>query len=183
MRRIRSLAKNVEHLHFNATYRAKEGERAAILGFPVFLGLNVGIEGVMLKCYTVNVKNEADEALLKFLDSDVFKAGLKLAKTAQPAIAPLSEMALGLTRTLAARNKNVPVQDFHMGLDFTRIPTGARLAEGSYIAVQIPESLQTMWDWQDWIYNPSNGQIVNKEDRSKLIPNNYLVFSVSRYEG
>ncbi|MEZ4527525.1 MAG: hypothetical protein R2941_16515, partial [Desulfobacterales bacterium] len=106
----------------------------------------------MFKCYTVNVKNESDEALLKFLDSDVFKTGLKLAKTAQPAIAPLSEMALGLTRSIAERNKNAPVQNFCMGLDFSAIPTQARLAEGSHIAVQIPEALQTMWDWQDWVY-------------------------------
>jgi hypothetical protein len=174
--------KNVEHLHFNASYRAREGERAAILGYPIFLGLNVGGEGVMFKCYTVNVKNESDEALLNFLDSDVFKAGLKLAKTAQPAIAPLSQMALGLTRTLASRNKNVPVQDFYLGLDFSAVPTRARLSEGSYIAVQIPEALQTIWDWQDWVYNPGNGQIVNKADTAKLIPHNYLVFSVSRYE-
>lgn len=175
--------KNVEHLHFNATYRAKEGERAAILGYPVFIGLNVGNEGVMFKCYTVNVKNESDEALLHFLDSDVFKAGLKLAKSAQPAIAPLSQMALGLTRSIASRNKNAAVQDFYMGLDFSAIPTRARLTEGSYIAVQIPEALETIWDWQDWVYNPARGQIVNKEDSTKLIAHNYLVFSVSRYEG
>jgi hypothetical protein len=174
---------NVEHLHFNATYRAKEGERAAILGYPVFLGLNVGSEGVAFKCFTVNVKNEQDEAFLKFLDSDVFKAGLKLASTAQPAIAPLSGMAVGLTRSLASRNKNVPVQDFFMGLDFTTIPTRAKLAEGSYIAVQIPEMMETMWDWGDWVYHPGTGQIVNKDDKGSLIPYNYLVFSVSRYEG
>ncbi|MEZ4527526.1 MAG: hypothetical protein R2941_16520 [Desulfobacterales bacterium] len=35
----------MEHLHFNATCRAKEGERAVILGHPVFLGLNAGNEG------------------------------------------------------------------------------------------------------------------------------------------
>lgn len=175
--------KNVEHLHFNATYRAREGERAAILGYPVFIGLNVGTEGVAFKCFTVNVKNEADEVLLGFLDSDVFKAGLKLAKTAQPAIAPLSGMALGLTRSLASRNKNVAVQDFYMGLDFSNIPTRAKLAEGSYIAVQIPETLATIWNWGDWVYHPGTGQIVNKSDNRSLIPYNYLVFSVSRYEG
>jgi hypothetical protein len=175
--------KNVEHLHFNATYRAMEGERAAIIGFPIFIGLNVGSEGVAFKCFTVNVKNEQDEALLDFLNSDVFKAGLKLAKTAQPAIAPLSGMAAGLTKSLACRNKNVPVQDFYMGLDFTTIPGHAKLAEGSYIAVQIPEMMETMWDWADWVYHPGTGQIVNTDDKRTLIPYNYLVFSVSRYEG
>jgi hypothetical protein len=29
---------NVEHLHFNATYRVREGEQAAIVGYPIFVG-------------------------------------------------------------------------------------------------------------------------------------------------
>lgn len=68
-----------------------------------------------------------------------------------------------------------------MGLDFSKIATRARLAEGSYLAVQIPESLQTVWNWDEWAYNPSNGQIVNKAEPTKLVPYNYLVYSVSRY--
>ena len=101
----------------------------------------------------------------------------------QPAIAPLSGMAVALTRSLAARHRNVPVQDFYMGLDFTNIPTGARLAEGAYLAVQIPEMLQTVWDWSEWIYNPASGQVVSKQDHTQLIPYNYIIFSVSRYDG
>jgi hypothetical protein len=58
---------------------------------------------------------------------------------------------------------------------------GARLAEGSYIAVQIPESFQTVWDWSEWVYKPTNGQIVNKANPTSLIPYNYLVYSVSRF--
>jgi hypothetical protein len=172
---------DVEHLHFNATYRAREGEQAAILGFPIFVGLNVGSEGVAFKCFTVNVRNDDDEAFLGFLDSDVFKAGLKLASTVQPVIAPFSQMALGLTRSIASRHRNVPVQDIYMGLDFSNNAMGARLAEGSYIAVQIPESFQTVWDWSEWVYKPTNGQIVNKANPTSLIPYNYLVYSVSRF--
>ncbi len=174
---------NVEHLHFNATYRVHEGEQAAIVGYPIFVGLNVGTEGIVFKCFTVNVKNDADEAFLGFLESDAFKAGLQLASTAQPAIGLFSETALGLTKAIAARNRNVPVQDFYMGLDFGTIAAGARLAEGSYLAVQIPESFQTVWDWSEWVYNPNNGQVVNKDDPTQLIPYNYLVFGISRYEG
>lgn len=172
---------NVEHLHFNATYRVRAGERAGIAGYPIFVGLNVGTEGVALKCFTVNVRNEHDEAFLAALDSDVFKAGLKLATTLQPAIAPLSGMAVALTRSIAKRNRNVPVQDFHLGLDFTNIAMGARLAEGSYLAVQIPEKLQSVWDWDDWVYHPTKGQVVGKDDPTQLIPYNYVVFGVSRY--
>lgn len=173
----------VEHLHFNAAHRVREGQRAAILGYPIFVGLNVGAEGVAFKCFTVNVGNEADEAFLGFLESDVFKEGLKLASTVQPAIGLFSETALGLTRAIASRNKNVPVQDFYLGLDFSHIATRARLAEGSYLAVQIPETIQTVWDWSDWVYNPVNGRVVNKDDPARLIPYNYVVFSISRYEG
>jgi hypothetical protein len=173
----------VENLHFNATYRVQEGERAAIIGYPIFVGLNVGSDGVAFKCFTVNVQNDQDEAFLGFLESDVFKSGLKLAQVVQPAIAPLSEIAVGLTKSIATRNRNVPVQDFYMGLDFSAIAMRARLAEGSYIAVQVPEKLQTVWNWSDWVYSPANGQVVNKADATQMIPYNYIVFSVSRYDG
>jgi hypothetical protein len=174
---------NVEHLHFNATYRARQGEQAALLGYPIFVGLNVGSEGVAFKCYTVNVSNDDDEKFLGFLESDVFKAGLHLATTLQPAIGLFSETALGLTRAIAGRNRNVPVQDFYMGLDFSTVATRARLAVGSYLAVQVPERLTTVWDWKDWVYDPQNGQVVNRDDPTRLIPFNYVVVGVSRYEG
>ena len=38
-----------EQLHFNATCRAAEGEQAAVLGRPVFTGLQVGGEGIFLQ--------------------------------------------------------------------------------------------------------------------------------------
>jgi hypothetical protein len=173
----------VEHLHFNSTYRVREGERAAILNYPIFVGLNVGNDGIPFKCYTVNVQNEEDEAAIKFLESDVFKAGLKLASTIQPAIAPLSAMAVGLTKAIASRRKNVPVQDFYLGLDFGNNPMSARLAEGIYVAVQIPEKERRVWDWSDWVYDAATGQIVNDSDRTELIPHNYIAFGISRYEG
>lgn len=172
---------SVEHLHFNATYRVREGEQAAILGYPIFVGLGVGTAGVALRCYVVNVKNEEDETFLNFLESDVFKAGLRLTSTVQPAIAPLSEMAFALTKSIGGRQRNVPVQEFFLGLDFSSVPTGARLCQGAYLAVQIPETLRSVWDWGEWVYNPSSGQIVSRADQKQLIPYNYLSFSISRY--
>jgi hypothetical protein len=172
-----------ENLHFNATYRVNDGESAAIRGYPIFVGMNVGNEGIRLMCRTINVKNDQDEAFLNILESDVFKNGLQLITTAQPALVPLSELALGLARTIAARHRNISVQDFDLGLDFSTIPMRAHLAEGSYLAVQMPESLQPVWDWDEWVYRPASGLVVKRDDHQQPIPYNYLVFSISRYEG
>jgi hypothetical protein len=170
-----------EPLHFNSLFRAKEGQEAAVIGYPVFIGLNVGGDGLSFRCLTINVKNDADENLLNFLESDVFKAGMRLSGTVQPVIAPFSEMVVGLTKAVARRNRNVPVQEFYMGLDFSSVATRARLSEGSYIAVQIPDTLHRIWDWTEWVYNVPTGQIVAARDNSTLIPFNYIVFGVSRY--
>ncbi len=171
----------VENLHFTATYRVRDGERAALIGYPIFVGLNVGNEGMDFRCFTVNVKNENDEKILAILESDTFKAGMRLASVAQPIVGMFSDLAVGLTKLIAKRNRNVPVQDFYMGLDFTNIGMRARLAEGSYIAVQIPESSLAVWDWSEWVYDPANGQLVHRTESAKLIPYNYIVFGVSRY--
>ena len=172
-----------EQLHFNAVYRAAEGEQAAVLGRPIFVGLQVGTEGLFLQCATVNVLNEDDEKLLRFLESDAFRGGLQLLTTAQPALAPFSALVVGLTETVAARNRNVAVQAIDVGLDFSRIAPRPRLAEGSYIAVQVPETTRNVWHWQEWGYNPMNGCVVNAQQPDLLIPYNYIVVSVSRYEG
>ena len=60
---------------------------------------------------------------------------------------------------------------------------GGRLAEGAYLAVQVPESLQPIWNWDEWVYHPTLGQVVKRSDQQQPIPYNYLVFSLSRYEG
>ena len=171
---------DVEHLHFNATFRGRQGESAAVIGHPLFVGLKVGDEGVAFKCFTVNVKNDQDEALLGFLDSDALKAGLRLVTTAQPALAPLAVMASGLARGMAGRHRNVPVQNFYVGLDFSAVATRARLAEGSYLAVQAPEDELPVWDWGQWLYHPGSGQVVFASDPRKALKYNYVVFGVSR---
>lgn len=171
-----------EHLHFNATYRVRQGEQAAIRGYPIFIGLSTGNDGLALRCYTVNVKNENDQALLNLLDSDTMKAGLKLAITAQPAIGPLSDLAHNLTKGLLTRNSNVPVQDIYLGLDFGDSPTGARLRLGSYLVVQVPEQ-QVKFSWSDWVLDSKSNTIVRLDDAGLKLPYNYLVFAISKYEG
>jgi hypothetical protein len=168
-----------EPVHVNALYRVSEGDAAAVVGRPIFTDLSVGPEGVLLQFVTVNVKNEDDERLLAFLDGDVFKAGVRLLNTAQPALVPFSAMAVSLTKAVAARNRNVTVQSVDVGLDFSTISTRARLAEGSYVIVQVPGPLLAVWRWDDWIFDAPSGRIAHRSDGS-MIPYNYVVLGVSR---
>lgn len=169
-----------DDLHFNMLLRAQQGEGAAVVGYPIFLGLGVGAGGVGFRCHTVNVKNDQDEALLGFLESDSMRRGLQLLSTVQPALAPLSAMAVGITRALAGRNRNVSVQDFYLGLDFTTSATGARLREGTYFAVQAPEEV-TVSCWEKWAYNRQSQHLVARDKPAAPIPYNYIAFSVSRH--
>jgi len=169
-----------EHLHFNATHRVRSGEQAAIRGYPIFLGLTTGEDGLAFRCYTVNVKNEGDQAILSFLESDTFKAGLRLATVAQPAIAPLTDLARNITKSIAERHNNVPVQDVYLGLDFGDTATGARLRLGSYIAVQVPDGA---FAWNDWVLEMASRSIVRRDDFKAVLPYNYFIFAVSNYQG
>jgi hypothetical protein len=168
-----------ESVSFSQTYRVQEGQLAGIAGYPVFIGLNVGMQGVAFECSTVNVKNDADEALLQALESKPFQNGLNLLTTLQPAIAPFTEITLGVVKMLAARNQNVAVQKFYLGLDFEQAALGVRLAQGNYIAVQVPN--ETTIDWSRWVFNQNTGAIVHKAN-SEPLDYNYVVFRISRYE-
>ena len=96
-----------EDVHFNTTSRVQEGEHAPVIGYPIFVGLRVGEDGVGFEGSTVNVKNENDELFLSVLESDAFKSGLTLVETVQPAIKPLSQIATGMATAIAKRNRNV----------------------------------------------------------------------------
>jgi hypothetical protein len=173
---------HVESLNFPTTQRVRE-KSVANINQPIFKALNVGVQGAAFRCAAVNVKNEEDERILKRLESPLFQPGLTLfTMIANPAIGLFSELGIALISLLANRYKNYIAQKFDLGLDFSNDSTRARLAEGYYLAIQIPESLQTSWDWEDWVYNPTNGQIVSQFDPTEVIPYNYLVFSVSRHQ-
>lgn len=173
------IKKESENLHYNAKYTVADNDHAGVLNLPIFVDLSVGETGVAFECVTVNVSNHDDEAFLSFLEGDAFKSGLKLAKTLQPAIAVFSETALSITRSIAKRNRNVPVQKFALGLDFSdRTAAGARLREGTYVAVQIPQQDTRIWSWPDWVWSCSDGLIVDAATRSKLLPFNAVTINV-----
>jgi len=168
----------IEEVNFNATYRIREGDCAAILNYPIFVGVAPPETGLVIRCFTVNVKNDNDESFLNLLASDTLRSGLRLAATAQPALVPLSSLAVGMTRAITERHRNVAVQDVYLGLDFGGATTGARLALGSYVAVQMPGAFLRSWRWSDWIYDARSGQILDGAEQ--LIPYNYFVIGVSR---
>ncbi len=169
-----------EHLHYNATFRAWEGQEAAAVGLPVFVGLNVGDLGLAFTCNTVNVANGGSQKALDMLDSDLVKSGLRLAKTAQPAIGPLSQIALGLTKAILGAHRNVRVQEFQLGLDFETAATGARLKQGSYFVVQVEDA--AAWDWSEWVWHPGRACLTAKSQPGRVCPCNYIVFRVSRQD-
>lgn len=172
-----------EDLHFNATYRAREGERAAVRGYPIFVGLGVDSEGVPLRFHTINVKNDADEAFLDSLRAMSSAAGSSSRRRcsrrsrrfpAWPWDSPrASPSAIATSRSRTATSC----------FTLRVLQLGARLALGDYIAVQIPESLQRVWDRQDWVYEPRSSLIVFRDNPETLISYNYVALGVSRYEG
>ncbi|MFI9757625.1 hypothetical protein ACIHFB_06740 [Streptomyces sp. NPDC051963] len=169
--------------HFSITQRVREGQRAALIGQPLFVNLPVPAEGLALRCYTLNVKNEEDEKLIAFLDSPVFRAGLRIGSVLHPAVGMLGQMTAGLTRALASPSRrNVPVQDIRLGLGFSRVPVRAALAAGAYVAVQIPESRVLIWQWDEWRFYPSTGHIARADDQTSLLPYNHIVLGVNRHD-
>lgn len=175
------LANAPEPVTFSQVYRVQQGETGAVTGQPVFIGLNVGSDGVGFKVSTVNVYNTNDRAFLAILDSEPFKQGLNLLNTAQPVIKPFTDITLGFAKMFLQRNENVKVQDIPLGLDFTPAPMGARLAEGEYIAVQVPRA--NAINWNDWHLDPASGMIVGKTDPDETLPYNFVVFRVELYKG
>lgn len=172
-----------EPVAFNQIYEVQEGQQAGVVGYPIFIGLCVGTLGISFKFSTVNVKNSSDQNVLSFLDSAPFKSGLTLLATAQPVIKPFTEVALGLTKMLFRRHENKLVQDFHLGLDLTPAAYGARLAQGTYIVVQVPDEDTIRWD--EWQYDPTRGGVVEVAHPNRslsTIPFNFTIFSVTEFK-
>ena len=154
-------------------------------GDPVFIGLTVGANGVGFTCRTVNVSNSSDEKLVGFMDSQSVSAGLSLLTTAQPALGPLTALARGLCSSLVAQNRNEPVQEVRLGLDFETGALGARLAVGSYVVAQTAGPSDIVWG--EWKYDVETGTIMRdpgslaEGEEPYPLPHNAIVFRISRY--
>jgi hypothetical protein len=53
-------------------------------------------------------------------------------------------------------------------------------SEGAYIAMQVQDELHQIWNWDDWVYDPTSGNIVSRDDPSQGLPYNYFVLGISR---
>ncbi len=168
-------------VNFNQSIQANDNNFAAVNGIPVFKGLQVGDEGLILRCYTVNVKNQSDETFLAFLESPIVRAGLLLSQV-HTGTKLLSQTALEIAKSIAKRNRNAAVQKFEVGLDFSgpEIPVRCKLRTGSYVAVQVPGNLTT-WNWEKWKYSKKRQGIIEYGTDNQL-PYNYLIFSISQYD-
>ena len=174
-----------EPVAFNQLYKARAGQDVAVTGQPVFIGLTVGGNGVGFACRTVNVSNSTDEQLVNIFNSDAVTAGLSLLTTAQPALGPLTALARGLCVSLVSGNRNEPVQEVNLGLDFETGALGARLAVGSYVVAQTAKPDDIVWS--EWAYDAETGTIMR--DPSSLaqgekpypLSHNAFVFRVSSY--
>jgi hypothetical protein len=68
-------------------------------------------------------------------------------------------------------------------LSMLRVKGRARLAEGAYVIIQIPETNRQIWNWTEWTFQKSSGQIVRRTSPKELIPYNYFVLGISKYSG
>src|SRR5581483_5157917 len=164
-----------EDLHFSIISNASKGGPANIYGYPIFVGLNVGLNGIIFKFDPIVLKDSEDKKILSFLESDVFQSGLRLLSLVNPAVALFSIMTNNLFIYVAKHRKNAKVRGFNLGLDFGKSLPGYRLAEGSYIAVQIPKNDDSIWKWDQWVYQTTSGLVVNKGNPTRTIPYNYLI--------
>lgn len=167
-------------LDYAVGYSAREGDVVPSVGITIFVGLNVGTQGVDLKASTINVNTARDRNFFTILASNAFTQGLQLLPTAQPALRPLSQLTDAVRSELSDLNKGVPVQKFELGLDFSDVSTRIKLREGSYVVVQVPPADARQWNWSDWEF--ANG-LVRRTTDAESVPYNYVIFSISRLVG
>lgn len=169
----------MEELSFAMRFEARDDSGPAIAGAPIFMGLTVAPDGISFKGKTVNVKNSGDDMVMAVFETPVFKSGLTLLHTAQPALKPLTSLATATVSAIAKRSSNAQIHTFELGLDFGGSATSARLSYGSYIVVQTDE--ESSWDWNEYEWNAS-GMALHSKGKADVTPHfNYMVFAVSPF--
>ena len=168
-------AKQEEPVSFTRKFPVRDQGAAAIVGLPLFNGLMVPPAGIGIEFRVVFVKNEKAHGYLDFLNSAPMTSGLSLVTTANPAIAPFTEIVKGLVSYVTKRHDGAVIHTGYIGLDFTGT-VGAKIRSGTYVIAQIP-GLDI--DWSKWTI--SNGEI-SSADAKTPFPFNYYLIRVEKTE-
>ncbi|WP_294642461.1 hypothetical protein [uncultured Aureimonas sp.] len=174
------IAGSSEPIHFAATLTVQNQDSAGITGLPLFLGLTVGKNGIQLSGRTVYVGSTSDDALMGIFDSEIYKKGLSLLSTAQPALAPLALTAGGVIKFLINGPKNQEVHQFKMGFDFTGSKTSPRLRLGSYIVAQGGD--QSTIPLSSCVWDNERSRLYNQRTGKEVTEFNYMVFGISSFD-
>lgn len=168
-----------EALKFATKFQVNDRSAAAAINVPVFLGLTVSPDGLAFEGRTINVKSGGSEAFLDVLESQVFRSGLSLIQTAQPALKPFVSLATATIKTIVSGSKNKQVHQFNLGLDFSNRPTSTCLKLGTYIVAQASAD---SWDWSafEWDVNAMTLRDTRKPP-GETIGFNYTAIGVSPF--
>ncbi len=166
-----------QDLSFNQTFAIQEGQNAPISGYPIFVGLNTGRQLMQFDVEIVNISNDNDGQLLDTIEKGVVKNGITLLNTLNPVLPILSEYATGITKLIAGRNRNIEITSPKMGLYFDDIASHLKMSRGVYIAIQTSNPGE--FNWNQWHYNRSFGEIQSIDGTHKELPYNYFAFSIS----
>ena len=164
-------------IEFQQKFKSRENEGAGDMGNYIFIGLKVPAHGLEFEVKTININNDSDEAALKVLESDPVRKGLDLVNASISSLSAYTKMGEGLLNLVLTRNRNKIVQEFTLGLNFTReYGSVAKLREGTYIAAQVRRDVL---NWDDWVYDTGRGLILHRVDPYLRLPYNHIVFYVS----
>ncbi|MER8785804.1 hypothetical protein NKH60_32265 [Mesorhizobium sp. M1006] len=166
-----------EEMRFALKTIATDGSAAPLLSLPIFVGVNVGNDGLSFEGRTINVRSGGTDMLVEALDNSAFKEGLSLLTTAQPVLVPFVQLAKGVVRAIEKQGNNRPVFSFGLGLDFSKTATSAKLRLGSYVVVQTNE---VGWNWSDFVFSRQSGTVAPKLSGAPPIALNYMIFGVTR---
>lgn len=166
-------------IEFEQKFKSKEGEGAGNIGDFIFLGIKVPTNGLQFEVQTVNISNDGDDEALKVLESDTIKNGLDLVNASFATLAPFTKMAQGILGLLLSRNRNKIVQQFTIGFDFNADAVEiAKLRIGTYVVAQAKKN---ELNWNEWVYQRSNGLIVRKNNPSIRLPYNHITFNIIKH--
>ena len=163
-------------MNFNATYRIREGEHAAVLNYPIFVGVapagNGPGDSLLHRQREERQRREFPTLGIRHLQNRT-AAG----RHRPPGFSAASSLAVGMTKAIAVRHRDVAVKTFISALisvGLQRSSTRHRVVP----RVQMPAAFLRSWRWADWSYNANSGQILNA--KGELLPLNYFMIGVSR---